>query len=210
MIRLKSLPKPLHFEAGAKQREQASGQDHAALDDQQNVDTAIKLGKVPEDGDAEKRAAEYEAETTQKQKYVIDHHVRLPKRNGDEKHAALKRNLHHAENGDRDEIGEAVVRKLLAGIDGDVSELGQCLPDKGDRSQYLEREQEQIDAGFSRLVVGVHAGYASKKRFLANAFPEPDLKYRSRLRAVTSSPTAKYERTIAGKNLLVETTCPCR
>src|SRR6266850_6667345 len=31
---------------------------------------------------------------------------------------------------------------------------------------------------------------AARKRFFAKAFPDPDLKYRSRLRAVASSPTA--------------------
>ena len=60
--KLKCLPQPLHFEAGAKQRKQASGQNHAALDDQENVDVAIKFGQVPEDGDAEQRAAEDETE----------------------------------------------------------------------------------------------------------------------------------------------------
>jgi hypothetical protein len=103
----------------------------------------------------------------------------------------------------------SITRKLLAGINRDLPELGECLPDKDDRSRYLGSEQEQIDAGFSRLGVGVHPGAAGKKRCFANAFPEPDLKYPSRLRAVTSSPTATYERRRSGKNLLVETTCPC-
>jgi hypothetical protein len=48
-----------------------------------------------------------------------------------------------------------------------------------------------------------------RKRFLAKALPEPDLKYRSMLRAVASSATATYERRTAGKYLLVETTRPC-
>jgi hypothetical protein len=43
-----------------------------------------------------------------------------------------------------------------------------------------------------------------EKRFLAKALPEPDLKYRSRLRAVASSATATYERRIAGRYLHVE------
>jgi hypothetical protein len=58
--------------------------------------------------------------------------------------------------------------------------------------------------GFADSVVG-----NPKKRFFAKAFPEPDLKYRSTLRAVTSSATATYERRTNGRNLLVETTCPC-
>ncbi|MBR1235627.1 hypothetical protein [Bradyrhizobium sp. AUGA SZCCT0182] len=66
-MRLNGLPEPLHFEAGAKQREQTSRQSHAAPDGEQNVDAAIKLGEVPEDGDAEQRAAEDETELTQKQ-----------------------------------------------------------------------------------------------------------------------------------------------
>src|SRR5258705_9664436 len=41
------------------------------------------------------------------------------------------------------------------------------------------------------------------------ALPEPDLKYRSSLRAVASSAIATSERRIAGKYLLVETTWPC-
>src|SRR5216684_4566197 len=44
-----------------------------------------------------------------------------------------------------------------------------------------------------------------RKRFLAKALPEPDLKYRSSLRAVTSSATATYERRTAGKYLLLPT-----
>jgi hypothetical protein len=45
---LKCLPEPLHFKAGAKQREQTSEQNHAALGGQENVDTAIKFGEVSE------------------------------------------------------------------------------------------------------------------------------------------------------------------
>ena len=52
-MRLKRLPQPLHFKAAAKQREQAACENHAASGDQENVDAAIKLGEVPEDGDAE-------------------------------------------------------------------------------------------------------------------------------------------------------------
>jgi hypothetical protein len=48
-----------------------------------------------------------------------------------------------------------------------------------------------------------------KKRFLAKALPEPDLKYHSRRRAVGSSATATYERRIAGRYLQVEATEPC-
>jgi hypothetical protein len=90
---LKSLPQPLHFKAGAKQREQTSEQYHAALDGQENVDVAIKLGEVPEDGDAEKRAAEDEAEFAQKQKYVIENQVRTPKWDWNIEHSAPKRDF---------------------------------------------------------------------------------------------------------------------
>src|SRR6476659_10088084 len=51
-------------------------------------------------------------------------------------------------------------------------------------------------------------GVLSKKRLLAKVLPEPDLKYRSSLRAVTSSATATYERRTAGKYWFVETTSP--
>ena len=47
-----------------------------------------------------------------------------------------------------------------------------------------------------------------RKRLLAKALPELDLKYRPRLRAVASSATATYERRTAGKYLRVETTRP--
>ena len=47
-----------------------------------------------------------------------------------------------------------------------------------------------------------------KKRFLAKAFPEPDLKYRSRLRAVASSATATYDFSFAGSAVRVEVTSP--
>ena len=93
---LKSLSQPLHFKARAKQREQASEQNQAALDCQEYVDSAIKLGEVPEDDDAEKRAAEDETKLTQKQKHVIENQVRTPKRDWNAKHTAPKRDLHHA------------------------------------------------------------------------------------------------------------------
>ena len=49
-----------------------------------------------------------------------------------------------------------------------------------------------------------------RKRFFAKALPEPDLKYRSGLRALAPSSTATYERRIAGRYLHVEVTQPCR
>lgn len=119
---LKSLAQPLHFKAGAKQREQTSDQKHATLDGQENVDVAIKLGEVPEDGDAEKRAAEYETELAQKQKYVIEDRVLTPKRNWNEEYPAPKRNLHYAEDAERDEIRIAVTQKLPARIECDFAE----------------------------------------------------------------------------------------
>jgi hypothetical protein len=49
----KRLAQPLHFKAGAKQREQTSRENHAPFGDEENVGAAIKLGEVPEDRDAE-------------------------------------------------------------------------------------------------------------------------------------------------------------
>ncbi len=40
------------------------------------------------------------------------------------------------------------MRKLLARIDRYLPELGQLLPDKEDRSRYLDRERKQIGHGF--------------------------------------------------------------
>jgi hypothetical protein len=64
-----------------------------------------------------------------------------------------------------------------------------------------------IEAIHLRIVGGATQPF-SKKRFFAKAFPEPDLKYRSRLRAVTSSVTATYDRRTTGRYLLVETSVP--
>src|ERR1700712_324356 len=82
----------------------------------------------------------------------------MPKRNWNEEHTAPKRGLHHAQKAERGEIRPAIPRKLLAGIECDLPELGQCLPNKYEGSHDLDRKQEQIDAGFSRLVVRVHPG----------------------------------------------------
>src|ERR1700676_4240640 len=49
-----------------------------------------------------------------------------------------------------------------------------------------------------------------RKRFLAKALPEPDLKYRSSPRALASSITAMYERRMTGRYLHVEATEPSR
>lgn len=51
--RLECLPQPFYFKAGAEQREQTSRENHAAFDDEGDVDAAIKLREVAEDGDAE-------------------------------------------------------------------------------------------------------------------------------------------------------------
>ena len=67
-------------------------------------------------------------------------------RHRDETHAAPERALHHQEDADQQKIREIVTRNLLAGIAGHLPELGQLLPDKGHRSQYLQREQQAIQA----------------------------------------------------------------
>ena len=68
-MRLKGLAEPLHISRLAQNSvEQTSRQDHAASDGEQNVDAAIKLGEVPEDGDAEQRAAEDETELARNRK----------------------------------------------------------------------------------------------------------------------------------------------
>ena len=152
------MAQPLNFKTGAEQREQTSEQNHPAFDGQKNVDVAIKLGKVPEDSDAEKSAAKDETELAQKQKHMFEDHVRTPKKDWDKQDPAPKRNLHHAENAERDEVGPAVTRKLVARIDCDLPELGECLPNEDERSQQLERKQKQIEAGFARRVVRFDAG----------------------------------------------------
>ena len=68
---LKRLPQPLQFKAGAEQREQTSDQNQAASGHQSKFGTPFEFGKMPEDKDTEKRAAEYETQSTQKKKYVL-------------------------------------------------------------------------------------------------------------------------------------------
>jgi hypothetical protein len=65
MAAFKRLHQPLHFDAGAKQCEQASNENHAAPGHQEEIDARIQLGKMPEHGDSEQGAA------TEKQKYVL-------------------------------------------------------------------------------------------------------------------------------------------
>jgi hypothetical protein len=77
-------------------------------------------------------------------------------RHRNETHAAPERALHHQEYADQQKIGEIVTRNSLTQVAGQLPEFGQFLPDKGDRSQYLEREQQEIDAGFSLRVVRIH------------------------------------------------------
>jgi hypothetical protein len=48
----------------------------------------------------------------------------------------------------------------------------------------------------------------SNNRFIANALPEPDLKYFSSLRACGPFVIATYDRKVAGMYLLVEMTSP--
>src|SRR5882724_10771499 len=82
MAALERLSQPLDLEAGAEQCEQASEQDHSTLDRQQEVDARIKFGKMPEDDDAEQRAAEDETETAEKKKYMMEENLRISKRIG--------------------------------------------------------------------------------------------------------------------------------
>jgi hypothetical protein len=96
---------------------------------------------MSEDDDPEKRAAEDKTELAQKKKYVIEDRVRMPKWDRNKKHATPKRDLHHAENGDRDKIGKAVARKLVARIDRELPELWKHLPGKRDCAQYLGGKQ---------------------------------------------------------------------
>jgi len=51
-------------------------------------------------------------------------------------------------------------------------------------------------------------GLIQKSLFFAKALPEPDLKYRSSLRAVISSVTATYDLKTTGRYPLVDATCP--
>ena len=53
-----------------------------------------------------------------------------------------------------------------------------------------------------------HYSVIPEKRLLEKALPETDLKYRSSLRAVTSSATATWQRRTAGKDLLVGNDMP--
>ena len=156
-MRLKSLPQPLQFKAGAEQCEQTSDQNHAASGHQAEFGAPFEFGKMPEDKDAEKRAAEYETQSTQKKKYVLPDRAWISKRYRNQAYAAPERDLHQQQHTEHHEVGEIVPRKRLARIDGDLSELGQCLPDECHGSQYLEHKQEQIDPGLSRRVVRVHA-----------------------------------------------------
>ena len=82
--------------------------------------------------------------------------MQTPKRDRNEEHAAPKRDLHHAENPDRDNIREGVARKLVSRIDRELPELGKYLPSKRDCAQYLDSKQEQIRARFLLFVVCFH------------------------------------------------------
>ena len=157
-MRLKSLPQPLQFKAGAEQCEQTSEQDQATCGHQCKSGAPFEFGKMPEDKDAKKRAAEYETQAAQKMKYVLQERARISKRNRDQTYATPERDLHQQEHTDHDDLGEIVPRNWLAWINGDVSELGQCLPDERNGSRYLERKQQEIGGCCPRRVVRVHAG----------------------------------------------------
>ena len=89
---------------------------------------------------------------------MLEENLGMPKRDRNAQHAIPECELHHAENAERDEVGPAVTRKLVARIDCDLPELGECLPNEDERSQQLERKQKQIEAGFARRVVRFDAG----------------------------------------------------
>jgi hypothetical protein len=84
------LSQSLHFKAGAKEREQTSYDNRTPFGGQQKVGAAAELGKMSEDDDAEKGAAENETELAQKQKCVIEDRLRTPKRDRNEEHATPK------------------------------------------------------------------------------------------------------------------------
>jgi hypothetical protein len=164
---IKRLPQSLHFKAGAKKREQTSYHDHSAFSRQQKIGATVKLGNMPEDHDAEKRAAEDKTQLTQKQKYVTEDRTRTLKRDWNKEHAAPKRDLHDAENIDRDNIREAVAGKLVARIDRELPELRKYLASKRDRAQYLDSKQEQIRARFPLFVACFHWSMISVNRWMS-------------------------------------------
>ena len=91
---LTGVPQPLHVQAGAKQREQTSAQTPPAPGHEAKFRTSFEFGKMPEDNDAEQRAAEYKTEATQKKKCVTEDRARLSKRDRNQAHAAPERDLH--------------------------------------------------------------------------------------------------------------------
>jgi hypothetical protein len=76
---------------------------------------------------------------------MAQHNIRMPEWNGHIQQPALERELHQAENTDRHEVGESIMRPLPAWIDHHLFEFRQLLPDKSDRSGDLDREQQQIE-----------------------------------------------------------------
>jgi hypothetical protein len=77
--------------------------------------------------------------------------------------------------------------------------------------ESAERRAARAVTDIPGTLAGQSARYSVffRKRFWAKALPEPDLKYRSRLRALASSATATYERRMTGRYLQVEATEPC-
>ena len=63
---------------------------------------------MPEDDDAEQCAAENVTEADEKQKHMMEENLRMPKRDRNTEQAIPERDLHCAENAERDEIRETV------------------------------------------------------------------------------------------------------
>jgi hypothetical protein len=138
------LSQSLHFQTGAKQREQAAYEYDSAFGRQQDIEIPLQSGKMPENDDSEQSAAENKTETPEKQENMIQEQVRTPKRYWHVQNPAPVRDLHHAENTKDHDIGVNVFCKLFSWIEQQLLELGQFLPNKYYHSCYLRREQEQI------------------------------------------------------------------
>jgi hypothetical protein len=141
---------------------QNSANRHAISTAPRQVASRISVS-LPSSGRCLKAASENNAlpkiklsRPKKKQEQVIQDHVRMPERHCNVAHAVPKRDLHRAENASRNEIRDGVLRKLLARIDGDLPELRQLLPDKDNRAQYLNREQQQIEFRRRAFAAGLH------------------------------------------------------
>jgi hypothetical protein len=99
---------------------------------------------------------------------VIQEQVRAPERYWDVTQANPERDLHDEKSGERHDIGAGLLWKLLARIDQHLIELGQLLPDKKDRSKYLDCQQEKVGCRFWVFVIGLH-----RANDISSTGPEP-------------------------------------